>query len=62
MAATYRKLNAKTLEEAQGQLQDGEQLVVASYNNGDPAKAHIPVTEQSTINSFGANNLYARKG
>jgi hypothetical protein len=61
MAATYRKITAETLDEAKAALRPGEQLVVANNRSGDPASGHIPVTHQSTINSFGANNLYARK-
>lgn len=62
MPASYRKITASTLEEAKDQLQSGERLVVATDRNGNPTKGHIPVTHQSTINSYGANNLYARKG
>lgn len=65
--AEYRKLDASSYNEAESQLQPGEELVVSGpTGDGQPQNGHVPVTSDKSFRVMTGNGNpsgtpYARK-
>jgi hypothetical protein len=53
--ASFRKLTAKSYDEAVKQLKPGEELVVSGPNTDDPQHGHVPVTSDRSFRVMTSN-------